>query len=163
MESALEETDHERVPRNARAQVIGERASEVLSATRAERFTGAKPDEGTGLEPLPKCRESRKQRVRARECATVEALAVDQRAPPLSMAPELKLRDALLGRELGEKLEGIRPVSRAIRGVDAPEPSIKVRAGLPSDSERTRRTNSLCSVVYEKTQRGHELARKERA
>jgi hypothetical protein len=121
---ALEETDHEGVTGDSRVQSIGERSSEIVSDLGAERFAGAKPNEGSGLEALAKSFETGKERVRRRECSTIEAFAVDERAAPLAVTPELELADGSIRGVLGEEVERIGPVSSTVSGVDAAESTI---------------------------------------
>lgn len=151
----MEEPDHERVACDARIQVISESSSEIVTRARAERFASAKPNESSGLETLAKSREARVHRVCARERSAIEALAVDQSATPLAVTPELELSDGSIRGVFREKIESFRPTSCADGGVDATEPPIEIRARMPSQTEGSRRADSLCRVVDEQTKRRH--------
>src|SRR5262245_49176170 len=93
MQAALEKTDDEGMAGDAGAQVIRERSREILAGSGADGFAGSKPDESARFEALAKCGEARKTGVRVRKTPAIETFAVDQRPPPLAVAPKLKLAD----------------------------------------------------------------------
>jgi hypothetical protein len=152
MQAALKKADHEGVTSHARAQVIGECSREIVTRRCAERFAGAKPDERSGLEARAKRGHPPRERVRGRQRAAIEALAVDERSPPLAVTPELELADRAAPAPRREKIEGICPTPRAVCGVDASEAAVQGRARFPSETERPRRSDALSRVINEQSE-----------
>src|SRR5688572_3807787 len=93
MQSALEEADHESVSGDRRTEEIRKRAREGVTGLGAQRLAGAEPDERVVAQSFAKRRESAVQRATRRESAPVQAFAIDQRATPFAVSPELQLGD----------------------------------------------------------------------
>ena len=138
MQPTLEKADDERMTCDSSAQVIGERLCEILAGMRTERLARAKPDEGVRLETLAKGSQEWAEGVRVREAPAIEAFAMNQRSPPLAVAPELNFADGSNAFPRRKKAESIRPALRSERRVDPPESTVEMRARLPGKAQGPR-------------------------